>query len=240
MTSPNLAAPHVAAAQNQKEVTINDATDALDLAITASLSVDCSAGGTIAPTLTQARRNARFVLSGTPPAAFSFQIPNLSRLLVLRNTTEQLATLRNPTGSAVVDLGAGKQALVYSTGGNVFLVGASPTEVYDFGMLAFEPPEADAVLGKVVLPRAVVLPANLAGARGDVDTPPTASFEIRLSVNGANLGTITISEAGLFTFATAAGLPIALGAGAVVRFVAPPTPDAAIAGIAITLAGSLS
>ena len=47
MTSPNLAAPHVAAAQNQKEVTINDATDALDLAMTATLELDCSAGGTI-------------------------------------------------------------------------------------------------------------------------------------------------------------------------------------------------
>jgi hypothetical protein len=239
MSSPNLAAPHVAAAQNQKEVTINDATDALDLAITASLSVDCSAGGTIAPTLTQARRNARFVLSGTPPAAFTFQIPNLSRLLVLRNTTEQLATLRNPTGSAVVDLPAGKQAIVYSTGGNVFLVGAPPTEVYDFGMVAFETPDADAVLGKVVIPRAMVLPANLAGARGDVDVNPASAFAIDLTVNFLSVGTITISGSGGFTFATAGGLPVSLSAGAVVRFVAPATPDTAIAGIAITLVGSL-
>jgi hypothetical protein len=240
MSSPNLAAPHVAAAQNQKEVTLNDATDALDLALTASLSVECSAGGTIAPTLVQARRNTRFVLSGTPQAAFTVQIPNLSRLLVVHNTTEQLATLTNPTGSAVVDLSAGTQALIYSTGSNVFLVGASPTEVYDFGMVAFEPPEADAVMGKVVIPRAMVLPANLIGTRGDVDVTPTAAFEIGVSVNGAAVATITISETGGFTGATAGGLPVSISAGDVVRFIAPPSPDAAIAGIAITLAGALS
>jgi hypothetical protein len=39
MPSPNLAVTHVAAAQNQKEVTINDAIDALDNAMNQALSL---------------------------------------------------------------------------------------------------------------------------------------------------------------------------------------------------------
>ena len=37
MSTPNLAIPHIAAAQNQKEVTANDAFDRLDEAITGRL-----------------------------------------------------------------------------------------------------------------------------------------------------------------------------------------------------------
>ena len=52
MSSPNLAITHVAAAQNQKEVTINDAIDALDAATQGLLSVDFIAGNV---TLTDAQ-----------------------------------------------------------------------------------------------------------------------------------------------------------------------------------------
>jgi hypothetical protein len=44
MPSPNLAIAHVAASQNQKEVTINDAIDALDRAMNDTLALDLSAG----------------------------------------------------------------------------------------------------------------------------------------------------------------------------------------------------
>ena len=44
MTSPNLAITHVAAAQNQKEVTVNDAINALDRALTEALAVDFAGG----------------------------------------------------------------------------------------------------------------------------------------------------------------------------------------------------
>jgi hypothetical protein len=239
MTSPNLAAPHVAAAQNQKEVTINDATDALDLAMTASLSVVCTAGGTISVTTLQAQRNVRFALTGTPAAAFDLQLPAVPRLVALVNSTDQVATIKNATG-ATVALPAGKQALVYSSGTGVTQVGAAIADAYDFGMVAFETPASSAVMGKVVIPRSVTLPADFAGARGDVDTNPDASFEITVTRNGTTVGTITISTAGGFTFATSGGAAVALVAGDVVRFVAPGTADIAIEGIAVTLVGSLT
>lgn len=52
MSSPNLAITHVAAAQNQKEVTINDAINALDRAMGDLLVVDLTAGNV---TLTDAQ-----------------------------------------------------------------------------------------------------------------------------------------------------------------------------------------
>lgn len=122
MTSPNLAAPHVAASQDQKEVTINDATDALDAAITESLSIDCSAGGTISVTTAQAQANARFVLTGTPAAGFTLELPNVPRLLVISNGSGQIATLGNATG-ATYALSDSAQKFVHSSGTGVTLVG---------------------------------------------------------------------------------------------------------------------
>ena len=238
MTSPNLAAPHVAASQNQKEVTINDAINALDLAMVATLSVDCSAGGTISPTLAQLQRAARLSLTGTPAAAFTLQLPAISRLLAVQNGTGQSVTLRQASGP-MVDLAASRQGLIHVGGNAVTRVGARPEEAWDFGMTAFATPEASAVLGKVVVPRAVLLPINFAGARGHVDVAPTAAFEIALTRNGAPAGTITIDATGAFAFATAGGVALSLVPGDVLRFVAPATADAAISGISVTLTGSL-
>lgn len=240
MTSPNLAAPHVAASQTQKEVTINDATDALDLALTASLSLDCSAGGTVSVTTSQAQRHVRLALTGTPAAAFNVQLPAVPRILAVANGTSVAATVKNATG-ATVDVPAGKQAFIYASGNGVTPVGAALTDaVYDFGMTALATPVANALLGKVVLPRAVTLPPNFAGARGHVDVPPTAPVDLTVTRNGTAIGTVTIATSGALSFATSGGTAIALAAGDVVRFVAPGTPDATLAGIGLTLTGSLA
>ena len=83
----------------------------------------------------------------------------------------------------------------------VSLVGAPPvasgTEAYDFGMVALETPVADAVLGKVVLPRAVTLAGDFAGARGHVDTAPDAEFILDVTRNGTAIGTVTIDTGGI-------------------------------------------
>jgi hypothetical protein len=64
MTSPNLAITHVAAAQNQKEVTVNDAINALDRALTDALSIDF-AGGPVTLTAAQFRQAISFKPSAT-------------------------------------------------------------------------------------------------------------------------------------------------------------------------------
>jgi hypothetical protein len=253
MTSPNLAVPHVAAAQNQKEVTINDATDALDLAMTATLDVDCAAGGTITVSQAQIQRHVRVRLVGAPTAPFIVELHATPRLCAIANDSGQTATVQITSGSGTsVDVELDAQVLVHVAATGVTLVGAPPVgappvvpgpevaQVYDFGMVTFDAPAAGAVMGKIILPRAVTLPGDFAGAQGHVDTAPDASFVISVSVNLVEVGTVTIGTDGAVVFATTGGAGVGVLAGSIVRFVAPAAVDPSIAGIAITLAGEVA
>jgi hypothetical protein len=115
MSSPNLAITHVAAAQNQKEVTINDAIDALDLAITGALEVDCTAGGTISITPTVMRRNVSLVLTGAPAANFTLQLPAVRKLILVQNTTGQAAAVTGPSAGTGIPVLPGQRHLLYAT-----------------------------------------------------------------------------------------------------------------------------
>lgn len=117
MTSPNLAVPHIAASQNQKEVTANEAFDRLDLALTGSLVIDASEGGTLEVTASQFRQNGRFVVEGTPAEAFVVQLPEVRRPFLARNITGQNATFRiTASPGAIVVLQPDQHALIYATG----------------------------------------------------------------------------------------------------------------------------
>lgn len=112
-------------------------------------------------------------------------------------------------------------------------VGADP---YDIPMsYAGGPPDADEIMYAVVTVRPVYFPADFAGSQGHVGIDPTASFVIDVRVDGVSIGSITISTAGAFTFATSGGLAVTVAAGALLEFVAPATPDASAAYILATL-----
>jgi hypothetical protein len=125
MPSPNLAIAHVAAAQNQKEVTINDVVDALELAMTAALEVGCGSGGTIAVIATAMRRNVSLLLTGSPAAGFVLQLPAVRKLLYVQNTTSQEALMTAPSGGATMPVPANSRLLVYGTGSAVLPVDAA-------------------------------------------------------------------------------------------------------------------
>jgi hypothetical protein len=57
--------------------------------------------------------------------------------------------------------------------------------------------------------------------------------------DGISIGTIGIADTGAFTFTTGGGTAKPIGAGSVIRFVAPSTPDATAASFAATLVGTL-
>ena len=132
MLSPNLAIAHVAAAQNQKEVTINDAIDALDRAMTDVLEIDFSAG-TVTLTADQFRRNVAFrpssSLSGSPVLA----VPALKRSFVVANTDAVVAitVMRGSTSIPVPPLAAfafyadGTANGLHATGGSGSGAGAA-------------------------------------------------------------------------------------------------------------------
>lgn len=124
MPSPNLGLTHVAAAQNQKEVTINDAVDALDNAMNRALSL-AMGDGNLTLTGAQANRNGLIVLTGTLTAARILTLPANHRRLAIRNATSggQEVRAKYPGSGAEVVIVPGATVLVQGNGGDLFGVG---------------------------------------------------------------------------------------------------------------------
>jgi hypothetical protein len=69
-----------------------------------------------------------------------------------------------------------------------------------------------------------------------VDTGPYDDFVIAMTRNGVAVASITVHDDASATLATSANAPVTIAAGDVIRFLAPATPDASIAGISLTIA----
>jgi hypothetical protein len=235
MPSPNLAIVHVAASQNQKEVTINDAIDALDRAMTDTLALDLSTSPLV---LTATQLRAAMVLR--PAAALvgpaSILVPQIRRLFALLNTDSTFA-ITVERGASAIAVQPGESALLICDGNPDGLSRVGPgAPVYNFGMVAGAAPGAGEVLGKVVIPRPLLIPSDLAGSVLHVDTAPDVDFVIVMTRNGAAIASITVHDDASASLVTSANAPVTIAAGDVIRFLAPATPDASIAGISLTIA----
>jgi hypothetical protein len=235
MPSPNLAIAHVAASQNQKEVTINDAIDALDRAMTDTLALDLSAGSL---SLAAAQLRAAMVLHpmGALTGPASLLVPQIRRVFALLNNDAAFAvTVERGASAIAVQPGENAVLICDGTPNGLFRVGPG-APVYDFGMVAGTAPGAGEVLGKVVIPRPLLIPADLAGSAVHVDTAPDDDFAIVMTRNAVAVASITVHVDASATLATSGNAPVTIAAGDVVRFVAPASPDASIAGISLTIA----
>jgi hypothetical protein len=108
---------------------------------------------------------------------------------------------------------------------------------YDFYGLWSGQPGPDAVLFRAAMPRTVTLPQDLAGSHGKAGTAATAQADFDLQQNGASIGTMSFAAAAsvaTFTFTT----ETSLAAGDILSVHAPATPDASLADIYWTLAGT--
>ncbi|MEQ9173114.1 MAG: hypothetical protein RIL09_00295, partial [Alphaproteobacteria bacterium] len=124
MPSPNLAVTHVAAAQNQKEVTINDAVDALDNAMNQALSL-AMADADLTLTGTQANRNGLIILTGTLTASRILTLPANHRRLAIRNATSGGQDVRAKYA------GSGAEAIIVP--GATVLVQGNGSDLYGVG-----------------------------------------------------------------------------------------------------------
>ena len=243
MSSPNLAIPHIAAAQNQKEVTANDAFDRLDEAITGRLQLDF-ASGDITLTASQFRRHVAFAALDVV-AGRELLLPAIRRLVLIDNTAGG-AALAVRQGSTTVTVPAGASQLLHATGTTGGLVAAAPatqagaaTAPFDIALYFPGQPEAAERLLKLEVARGFSLPADLAGSRGHADTPATAVAELAILKNGAAAGSITFAAASQdAAFSLAGGLGLVPGDR--LELVAPATQDATLAGLAFTLIGTRS
>lgn len=132
MPSPNLAVTHVAAAQNQKEVTINDAVDALDNAMNQALSV-AMADANLTLTGTQANRNGLIILTGTLTASRTLTLPANHRRLAIRNATNggQDVRAKYAGSGAEVVIAPSATVLVQGNGSDLFGVGGGAGALND-------------------------------------------------------------------------------------------------------------
>lgn len=132
----------------------------------------------------------------------------------------------------VPDGSNGQPAAAISDGTNWILF-ALP--VYDFGMFYPGIPPATDTLQKVGIARTIQIPANMDGAIGDVGSAPTSTYDIDVRDDGNSIGTISISNSGVFTFTTVSGNPVIIVRGSIVTFQSPASLDSAISDIAVTI-----
>ena len=242
MSTPNLAIPHIAAAQNQKEVTANDAFDRLDEAITGRLQLDFTSGD-ITLTASQFRRHVAFAAANVASGR-ELVLPAITRVIVVDNSAGA-ADLVVRQGTTTVTVPAGASQLLHTTGTTDGLIPVAPAAqtggAAPFDIAVYSPgqPEAAERLLKLEVARGFSLPADLAGSRGHVDTAATAEAAFTILKNGASVGSITFAAASQdAAFALASGL--ALVPSDRLELVAPATQDATLAGLALTLIGTRS
>ena len=119
MTTPNLNIAEVAAAQNQKEVTINGALAALDNAGNSTLVIEVDAN--IVLTEDQFTRNAIFELSqGTIAADFTISLPSSDnkRLFAINNLSDYGVTI-----ASNITIASGSASILYYNGTTLYTIG---------------------------------------------------------------------------------------------------------------------
>jgi len=118
MATTNLNITEVAASQNNKEVTINDALEALDQGTQGSKAQTITG----ATSLSAADFTGYFaqILGGSPAAAFTLNVPATKRLFLIANNTGQTATVQVTGGGGdSVTVANGAIKLLYCDGADI-------------------------------------------------------------------------------------------------------------------------
>lgn len=99
-------------------------------------------------------------------------------------------------------------------------------------------PAAQAFMGGASITHACTFPVDFDGASGAVQTNPGSDYIVTVQKNGVECGTITISSAGVFDFATTGGATVSCVYGDDITFHAPASGTAS--DIIATLVGELA
>jgi len=112
-----------------------------------------------------------------------------------------------------------------------------PAQPYDAGGFFPGAPTASQLILLHVFSRSVTFPSGLTGSNGKAKTAATAQTDIDIKKNGSSVGTIRFAASGTVpTFIMASQTTFA--AGDYMEWIAPATPDATLADISVTLAGT--
>lgn len=108
---------------------------------------------------------------------------------------------------------------------------------FDLGVFYPGVPTASAMLVLLPFARAVSFPAGLTASVGKATVAATAQTNFDIQKNGSSVGTMRFAAAATSATFIAAS-PISFAAGDVIKVVAPLTPDATLADVHFTLAGT--
>jgi len=222
--SAHLAIPFVAATQNQKEVTLNAAIDALDRSANGDV-VLASADANVSLTTAQARENGLVTITGALTATRQVVLPAGKRQIILRNQTTGGTAARAPAASA----------LLKADGTDCHTVGGG----FEVAFFAPGAPLASQLLGGLVFSRRVVFPAAFNGSRGAAGTAATASASFTINRNGSSIGSIVFAASATVASFAAAG-ETTCNPGDILSLTAPSPADAALANLYFNLRGRLA
>lgn len=134
MSTPNLAITHVAANQNQKEVTANQAFDELDKALTNLVSIAMADANVVLTTGegNQALANMVFICTGANTAARNVVVPTNLKLYVVKNSTTGgfKITVKTLSGTGVDILAGDGYITCYCDGTNVVKLGGAGATIF--------------------------------------------------------------------------------------------------------------
>lgn len=222
--TPNLLINHWQAGQSQPEVTVNDAFDDLEGALTQ----DVSLAAPITLTTPQALRNLVFTFSGTGNVV----VPDQRKLYVVKSSAGSLTvkTGANPgvsitdtdwhilycTGTDVIEVatggGGGITAIADAT--DVTITSATTGQrlrwngsvwvnydaAYDIGFFFSGTPADNATVLRLKAVRAFTITLTDGVSDGSVGTNPSGTATFNVNKNGSPVGTVVVSTGGAVTF----------------------------------------
>lgn len=235
MTTPNAGLPELAASQAQPHIPVNSALRLIDALMQLSvldIAVNAPVGGEV--------DGDSYLVGDTPAGAFS-------------EFAESDIAVRIGGGWTAVTPKAGWRAYVQSLGSlHIFSTdspgiweefagggGGGATEIAMGMFFPGGPPGSSQLIFKFAVHRDIEFPADFDGINavsfGHIGTNPASSFVMSVRVNNAEIGTITVSTGGAYTFETDGNAPQTADAGDYVTIVAPSSADGTAADIAATL-----
>lgn len=240
--STNLNAPALTGGQANPETTVNDAIGAHDAAITETLVVDL----TNSVTLTSAQWRAAIRYSITPTGtAKVLTLPAVKRLAYVSNDGTLDCTLTK--GSTSIVLAHGTGGFFYTDGTTNGLLqlaasgggggGGGTDEPFDLGAFVPGTPIAAQVCLRFNVVRAFTWLATLPGSVFSAGIAATASTTFTIKQNGSSIGTLVWAIAGTVPTVTFSS-DVTFAVNDVITLVAPGSPDATLADIGFSFAGT--
>lgn len=233
--SNNLNITQVAANQNNKEITINDAIGALDAAITETFDFDLTNNATISAVNWRTHFRVKITPAGV---AKTLTVQAIKSFRLIENATANSVTIA--LGATTFPLAAGESALFYadSTANGLFKYALAPgSSPFDIPVFVQGTQADNEKLLILIAVRDFTLPINLTGSQCKAAVAATAAATFTIKKNGASIGSFAFGIGGTtaaFTFAAAVTFTV----GDTFEVFAPATHDATLADVYMNFKGT--